>query len=66
LLEYVSQHRAHFSEAGDHWTMQLGDQKTHLGFGVYEIVPCSILVRKGKSANQWEVFHYGPTASEKD
>ncbi|MGH4014965.1 MAG: DUF4157 domain-containing protein [Pseudonocardiaceae bacterium] len=66
LLNYVSQYRANFSEAEGHWTMQLGDQKTHIGYGVYEMRPCSVLVKKGKSANQWEVFHYGPTGLEKD
>jgi hypothetical protein len=62
LLTYVSQHTGDFNEKNDHWTMQLGDQPTKQPGGGYEIKPWSIII----SSDNWQVFHYGPTGTEKD
>jgi len=64
LIAYAKVVGPNYAEVGDHWTAQLGDHMTHGGFGAYESKPWSLLVREGSSS--WEVFHYGPTAKEKD
>jgi hypothetical protein len=66
LITYVRDNWRHFWRSNDHWTLQLGDKQTWQKGGAYELKPWSILVRGPRTGGEWEIFHYGPTGTEKD